>query len=480
MRELEYISLDLHDKLNARFDTINLGDEKAEDTNDPKKARFFNFDYIGQDGKNFGNVTISLVDGTNLEVIFSSNLINLLSDEEYSEWRVFLKNLRFFAKRNELKFTPRDINKSSLDVRDLEKKIVTNEPIDKSDLSISEGKLYGLGNNKRMSFGNVGSHKIIIKHKDQIDPERHGSRGRQIEHVFIETPIGERFLLDHTNLHGARAIANYMREGGNYGDEGCQLINEMVKEMASMRHFVRSMKTRTFEDSETSGMVEAAIYRYNEVKNNLKKLQGKHGKEMLESMLGQSGIQEDELDIDALRERFVKKIYDDRFNEALPYVYKAYQKHKDSETSEAKEFASWANNVVETTWNNDSDDSDEDTLLQAVSKPLLAGIDGIDAKAILDTITFLQSDELSSEIEDLARSQGPDSDVRPILADWLTKNGEHTLANHIMMILQQENSNTEPLPQQLTTPQQSVGASKMDEPVVQEELTLLKRLSGLI
>lgn len=421
MRELEYISLDLHDKLNARFDTINLGDEKAEDTNDPKKARFFNFDYIGQDGKNFGNVTISLVDGTNLEVIFSSNLINLLSDEEYSEWRVFLKNLRFFAKRNELKFTPRDINKSSLDVRDLEKKIVTNEPIDKSDLSISEGKLYGLGNNKRMSFGNVGSHKIIIKHKDQIDPERHGSRGRQIEHVFIETPIGERFLLDHTNLHGARAIANYMREGGNYGDEGCQLINEMVKEMASMRHFVRSMKTRTFEDSETSGMVEAAIYRYNEVKNNLKKLQGKHGKEMLESMLGQSGIQEDELDIDALKERFVKKIYDDRFNEALPYVYKAYQKHKDSETSEAKEFASWANNVVETTWNNDSDDSDEDTLLQAVSKPLLAGIDGIDAKAILDTITFLQSDELSSEIEDLARSQGPDSDVRPILADWLTK-----------------------------------------------------------
>lgn len=480
MRELEYISLDLHDKLNARFDTINLGDEKAEDTNDPKKARFFNFDYIGQDGKNFGNVTISLVDGTNLEVIFSSNLINLLSDEEYSEWRVFLKNLRFFAKRNELKFTPRDINKSSLDVRDLEKKIVTNEPIDKSDLSISEGKLYGLGNNKRMSFGNVGSHKIIIKHKDQIDPERHGSRGRQIEHVFIETPIGERFLLDHTNLHGARAIANYMREGGNYGDEGCQLINEMVKEMASMRHFVRSMKTRTFEDSETSGMVEAAIYRYNEVKNNLKKLQGKHGKEMLESMLGQSGIQEDELDIDALKERFVKKIYDDRFNEALPYVYKAYQKHKDSETSEAKEFASWANNVVETTWNNDSDDSDEDTLLQAVSKPLLAGIDGIDAKAILDTITFLQSDELSSEIEDLARSQGPDSDVRPILADWLTKNGEHTLANHIMMILQQENSNTEPLPQQLTTPQQSVGASKMDEPVVQEELILLKRLSGLI
>lgn len=48
------------------------------------------------------------------------------------------------------------------------------------------------------------------------------------------------------------------------------------------------------------------------------------------------------------------------------------------------------------------------------------------------------------------------------------------------MILQQENSNTEPLPQQLTTPQQSVGASKMDEPVVQEELILLKRLSGLI
>lgn len=479
MRELEYISLDLHDKLISRFDTINLGDEKAEDTTDPKKARFFNFDYISKDGKNFGNITISLVDGENLEIIFGSNLINSLSDEEYAEWRGFLKNLRFFAKRNELMFTPRHINKSSLDRRDLEKKIVTNAPIDTDDLSIAESKLYGLGNNKRVSFGDVGTHKIIIKHRDQIDPERHGSRSRQIEHVFIETPLGERFLLDHTNLHGARAIANYMREGGSYGDEGCQLINEMVREMASMRHFVRNVKTRTFEDTETTGMVEAAIYRYNEVKNNLKKLQGRNGKDMLESMLGEASIQDDELDIDALRERFVKKIYDDRFNDALPYVYKAYQKQKELETSESKEFMTWANDVVETTWDTDSDDTDEDSLIQIMQNPLLAGIDGIDAKAIVDKIQFLHSDELNADIENLARTQGPDSDVRLVIANWLKANGEQSLANQILTILQQENTNTEPMPQQQPVPPQRTGQTTMDEPVVNEEISILKWLSGL-
>lgn len=479
MRELDKISEELFDKIRARFDHVSIGNNKAERVTDASQARFFNFDYVSQDGENFGNITISLIDENSLKIYFSSNITENLNDEQLVEWYSFLKNIKNFAKRNMLTFDVRDINRSNLDLKDLKQQSGTDSTFDKEDLDLTESRLYGLGNNKRMSFGDVGTHKIIIKHKDQIDPERHGSRGRQIEHVFIETPVGERFLLDHTNLHGARATANHLRNGGSIGDEGSELINEMVKEMASMRHFVRSMKSRTFEDAETVGMVEAAIYRYNEVKDKLKKLQGRNGKEIIEAMLGQNSIDEDSIDIDALRERFVKKIYDDRFNEALPYVYKAYKKQKEMETSESKEFMSWADSIAETNWGDDTDDRNEADLIRVMQRPIMVGMDAVDAKAILSDIGFEGAEDLFDDLVEISRVQGPDTDVRISVAEWLASNGEQALSNQIMQILQQQNTSTQPVPQQPNVPQQPMGDNTMDEPVVNEEISILRWLSGL-
>jgi len=479
MRELDKISEELFDKIRARFDHVNIGDEKVQRVNDASQARFFNFDYISQSGENFGNITISLIDENSLKIYFSSNITKNLEAEQEKEWYQFLKNLKTFAKRNMLTFDVRDINRSNLDLKDLKQQSKADSTYSKDELAISEGKLYGHGNNKHVSFGDVGTHKIIIKHKDQIDPERHGSRARQIEHIFVETPIGERFLLDHTNLHGARATANHLRHGGRFGDEGSNLINEMVKEMASMRHFVRSMKNRTFEDAETSGMVEAAIARYNEVKDHLKRFQGRNGHGLLMSMAEQSNITEDDLDIDALRERFVKKIYDDRFNDALPYVYRAYQKQKEMETSEAKEFMSWANDIAETNWDDDTDDQTETELLKLVQQPLMAGVDGVDAIAVLSDTGFAGADDLFDSIEETSKVHGPDTDVRLMVAEWLAANGEQALHNEIMTVLQQQNTNPQLQPQQPNAPVQSTGATTMDEPVVNEEISILKWLSGL-
>lgn len=270
-----------------------------------------------------------------------------------------------------------------------------------------------------------------------------------------------------------------MRHGGRFGDDGSNLINEMVKEMASMRHFVRSMKNRTFEDTETSGMVEAAIYRYNEVKSNLKKLQGRNGKEILEGMLGHNGMQEDELDINELRERFVKKIYDDRFNEALPYVYRAYKKQLANETNETREFSSWVDSIAETDWSDDTDDRDESDLLKLMQSPLMVGVDAIDAQAVLSNIGFQDADDLFNELKEISHTHGPDTDIRVLVAHWLAQNGEQALSGQIMQILQQQNTNTQPVPQQPIPSPQPVGASTMDEPVVSEDLTFIKRLAGL-
>lgn len=479
MRELDKISAALFDKIRSRFDSVNIGDNKAQRVSDPEQARFFNFDYVSNDGENFGNVTISLIDENSLKIYYGSNITDGLDEQQSQEWFAFLRDLKNFARRNMLTFDTRDINRSNLDLKDIRQQAGSDATFNKDELAISEGRLYGMGNNKRVSFGDVGTHKIIIKHRDQIDPAKRGDRARQIEHVFIETPVGERFLLDHTNLHGARATANHLRHGGRMGDEGSELINEMVREMASMRHFVRSMRNRTFEDQETTGMVEAAMHRYNEVKDYLKKFQGRHGQELLMNMVNDSYHMDEQVDIDELRERFVKKIYDDRFNEALPYVYRAYQNRKRMNTAETAEFESWATGVTEATWDSDSDDIGEDNLARLFQKPIAAGMDGVDGIAAIDSIPDLDAEDLQASIKKLSQVQGPDADIRNTIIGWLMSNGERALAQSLLSILQQQNANTQPAPQQPTPAPQPVGATTMDQPVVSEELLSLRKLAGL-
>jgi hypothetical protein len=479
MRELNKISAALFDKIRSRFDAVNIGNEKAQRVKDPEQARFFNFDYISSDDENFGNVTISLIDENSLKIYYGSNITDNLDENQEQEWFAFLRGLKNFARRNMLTFDTRDINRSNLDLKDIRQQANADATYNKDELAIAEGRLYGHGNNRRISYGDVGTHKLIIKHQDQIDPERHGARTRQIEHVFVETPLGERFLLPHTNLHGARAIANHLRHAGRMDDAGAALINEMVKEMASMRHFVRSMRNRTFEDAETTGMVEAAVHRYNEVRDHLKRFQGRRGQELLINMLNQGNSVEEEADLDALRERFVKKIYDDRFNEALPYVFKAYQNRKKSNTSESDEFESWVTGVTEATWDSDSDDVDENNLARLFQEPIAAGMDGVDAIAAINHIQELDAEDLQNSIKKLAAVQGPDADVRTTIIGWLMSNGERALAQHLLQTLQQQNVNTQPAPQQPTPPQQPVGATTMDQPVVSEALASIRKLAGL-
>lgn len=480
MRELDKIATSLFDKIRARFDHVSIGDENTKSVTDPEQARFFNFDYISQDGENFGNVTISLIDEDSLKIYFGSNITEALDEEQEKEWFRFLRGVRKFARRNMLAFDVRDINRSNLDLKDLKQQVGADSTYDKDELAIAESRLYGHGNNRRISYGDVGTHKLIIKHKDQIDPDRHGARGRQIEHVFVETPLGERFLLPHTNLHGAKAIANHLRNDGRMDDEGAALINEMVKEMASMKHFVRSMRNRTFEDTETTGMVEAAVHRYNEVKDHLKRFQGRKGHEQLMTMMGIQQEPEEEIDEDALRERFVKKIYDDRFTEALPYVYRAYKHRKESNTPMTAEFESWANGITEETWESDADAQDEQELMAMLQSPLAVGIDAEDAVAAIADIPFLQNDDLKHALIQLSKNQGPDADARRTIAGWLASNGETVLANQIVQLMQQQNANTQPAPPQPEPVPQSYGATTMDEPVVQEGLSSLRRLAGLV
>ena len=345
MRELDKIANNLFDKIRTRFENVNLGDENAKRTNDPEKARFFNFDYIDQDGKNYGNVTMSIVDDDGLKVYFSKNITDQLDDAEQDRWFEFLKNIRKFARGNLMKFDVRDINKSNLDIRDIKQQSKADGTYSDQDVQVTESRMWGT---TRSSYQEMGPARIIVRHSDNVSDDKRGDRSRKIESVFIENQVGERRLLDTKNLHVARAMARHCSEGGNVDDElGCSIM-EMGKEMGAMVHFVREAKRRQFEDTETSSMAQSAIERYAELKNKLKHLGGRRGYSSYKQDYVPAHDIEEEVDVDALRERFVRKIYDDRFTEALPYVFRAYKNRENRlSTPMSEEFESWANEIAE-------------------------------------------------------------------------------------------------------------------------------------
>ena len=353
MREINKIAEGLFEKVRDRFEDVSLGDENAKATSKPENARFFNFDYV-VDGHNHGNITISIIDENSLKVYFSKNITDDLSPHEKKHWYAFLKELREFARRNLLSFDPRDITRNTLKHRDVQHLSKADDTYSKDDV-VAESRLYGTS---RSSYENEGPVKIIVRHTDHINPESRGARTRKIGAVFLETQDGERRKLPYNNLRYARAMARHISEGGLMEDEFGQHITELATECAKLRPFKNSMVRRVFEDDETQQMAEAAFEYHGLLNNTLKRIGGRKGyancKEQFVAT-STSYIPEEEFDAQAMRKRFEKRTFNDKLEDALPLVQKAYKMKKENKFAEQLE--SWANNVAES-W--EEKDLDED------------------------------------------------------------------------------------------------------------------------
>ena len=486
MRELDNIAENLFNKIRTRFENVSLGDELAKHTEDPTKARFINFDYVDTAGKNYGNVTVSIIDETGLKIYFSKNITDALEDAEQDNWFGFLKGLRRFAKTNLLSFDVRDINKSNLDLRDLKQQSKADSTYTDKDVTMTEARMWGTS---RSSYQDMGPAKIIVRHSNNVDNEKRGARSRNIESVFIENHVGERRLLDFKNLHGARAMAQHCSQGGAVDDDIGGSISGIVKEMGAMSHFVREAKRRQFEDTETSNMASAAVHRYGELKNQLKHLGGRRGYDSYKQGYNPGNSIEEEIDVDALRERFVKKVYDDRFTEALPYVYKAYKEQQERmRTPMGEEFEQWANEITEDAF--ETDDEEYAALSRIMSKPINAGQDGIDASGAVTHI--FSDDSLAEKLTDLGRTIGPDADARQTILDWMRANGMTIVADKIQAEISQPDTNAvqdtaqaAPAPEAGSQPMgnttgvtSAIGAPQISES--RDPLDVMRRLAKLI
>jgi len=423
MLDIDKIASSLFEKIRSKFENVSVGDEKAKATTVPSNARFFNFDYISSDNDNFGNISISIVDTKALKVTYSRSISGELDDAQKQEWYDFLRDLRMFAKRNMMSFIPHDISRKGLGLKDL--KQMSGEQSPDSASSVSESKLYG---STKTSYESVApGTRLIIRHSASVDESVHGARSRKIQSVYVEDAEGQRFKMPNNNLAGARAIGQHIAHGGQIYDDFGKHTSGLVQEMAKIRKFIQGSRNKTFEDHEASDMVTAAKERYHEIHRILHHIKGPRGYTLYKESWTPELDNQGDVDMESLRGKFTQKKFDNRLEEALPFVYQAYSKSKGKDMpkittaidKQVNEFAQNLNNLEEGTWALPEDELEIQKLQELMSSPLIAGIDGNDASAALYDI--LGDDTLFDHIYDASKGS-PEMDVRPVVYDWLMKN----------------------------------------------------------
>ena len=325
MINLDKIGEELFSKIRGRFPSVTIGDESGTITNEPKAARFFDFDY--KSGSNvLGKVSVSLSEDDGVVVMYSNDFLAKESQLKQEGWYDFLKELRFFAKKRLLNFDTRDINKSNLNKRDYQFLAANRTEEEK----MTESKLYGTS---RVSYQNIDNARLVIKHTENINQESATGRTQKVGRIYIESAEGEKFIYPYKHLSGARAMARHVSEGGKPYDDFGKHITGLSEELAKLRKFKSYMGRSAVMAESLADYMDVVKERIATVKKTVESLQkASYYKEAFEGF--EAPMLEDVPD--DVRENWIDQLTIKQFNEELqdvfPYIYKLV-----SEATRAKE-----------------------------------------------------------------------------------------------------------------------------------------------
>ena len=335
MKPLEKTANDLFQILRTRFSPVTIGDENAQVTTDPAAARFFSFAYKERN-RTHGTVSVSIVSNRSLKVYFSHDMIENIVNT--ADWHSFLKELRYFAKRNLLGFDARDIQKSQLDTRDFAFIKQNDGPYREEDVEITESAMYG---SKRKSMQQFENATLVVYHKRTVDEEKRGARSRHIDSIFIESNH-ERFRFPINYLNGARAMAVHVSEGGTPYDAIGQHIVTTVSEMQNLAKFARITKRHAMENAEAGEIRDRVVEKYHGIKRDIMRMQNVNNYRQFAETFEPAEAQLDETDVESLKEKFTRQIWNEKMNDLLPSVQRALATESSSETNDIRRLAGMA------------------------------------------------------------------------------------------------------------------------------------------
>lgn len=108
-------------------------------------------------------------------------------------------------------------------------------------MNVFEG-MYGTSRSSYLALENA---RMIVRHSAKIDETKIGSRGRQVENIFIENKAGERFLFPTSGLAPARAMAQHVNHGGSFADQVGVYIQKMAEDFANLGSTSRHIRKNT-------------------------------------------------------------------------------------------------------------------------------------------------------------------------------------------------------------------------------------------
>lgn len=459
------------------FKSITLLDSGGEEVPIPEEAEAFQFHYHSDD-RDYGTVTVTITDRRQITVYYNQETVNDVKTKTDTHWVSFLKQLKNFALRNgQMGFKISNIDKLGSDMK--------KRKYDMDKEKLEEG-YYGT---KHTSYNDHNpSIRMIIKHNRPL--EENDQRFRYIEKIFLENELGERLLVPTKKPSVGRIFARHLAEGGQYNDERWKHITEISEDLSKLGGFVRATRTKQFNEG-VQGIVQNVMEQYNILKNDVKKLQGKRGYHQYFENWQPKLMEEN--DVSNIVEYFTVNKLDPRIESALPILGK--YNISINEVSEANEFESWADNIIDEALKPTTDKKIEDIvrILDDESDEMPLGPDAINAIGELEDI--LDNDDLYDRLR-MAAANDPDNDARPIILGWIEEHADYPEHEEILYKLDRGRDREEepeipvkkvekPAPKQ-SAPQQEPSVLPPMPPVGQQPplaeeslLSRIKKLSGL-
>ncbi len=386
--------LNLEQKLADLLDTRNFHPEMLGKDGRPAEAaeaKTFSFDYVSGSGKNYGTMVVVLGSDNEMYIMYGDNLGKTIEDtDDRSEFFDFQQQLMDLANRNRWSGTLMDISKL--------------KRVQAGIAAIKEGLFEGYYGTRRISYtGEPTEARLMIKHNRTLG--ENDARFRYVESVFIETADGERFKLPFTNMSGARAMLEHVRQGGKPYDIRGNHICEMVTEMKVLSRFNRAAGHRVMEGV-TQQIVEQAQHYYAKLRESMKQLGSSRGYKNYFESWHPLDVQEQESLVEDIKTMFIEQTLDTRIEAALPLLARIQQ--QGNTMKEADIFESWVNRLAEGTWSLPETPEQNAKLKELMTKELIVGPDATNATEQL--YDLVGDDELFDRLSELAQ-QDPRANV---------------------------------------------------------------------
>jgi len=385
----------LFDLLVTRDFDPEILDAAGKPAADPSEAEIFSFDFRAESGKDYGTVVIMLSDDGALEVYCADNVGKTMEGADKTDWFNFLEQLKHFAVRtNRLDFGVKNLNHLRYSMQ--------------GQAAIKEGLFESWQGKKDISW-NAGANesRLMIKHKRNLGEDE--ARFRYVENLFIETAEGERYKLPFRNLTAGKAMLEHVRNGGRPYDLRGQHIAEMVNELTVLSRFKRANAGKLLE-GDTATLVEQTTAYYENLQRNLKSLTNRRGYNTYFESWTPLNVSEESVVIEGLKHLFVTQSIDQRIEDALPLIARIQQ--QENAMKEAAIFESWADQLMEGTWQTPDTPEKQAKLIELLSKDLPVGADATNATEQL--YDLLGDDELFDQLQDLA-DRDANADARQVI-----------------------------------------------------------------